>query len=279
VSTVSPLARRNTGRSRTPWREGLSGVQRNGVGVSFGRVNQQEQSGSGFRTTHWSIVIEAAGDTAGGRQALETLCRSYWRPLYAFVRQRGFAPAEAEDLTQEFFSRLLASRGLASANPARGRFRSFLLGSLKNFLANEWDRSRRLKRGGGVEFLDWDALEAEARCHFEPGAGDDETVFDRAWAETLVGEVMARLRAEVERDSGAERFDALKPFLVSDSPARYAEVAARLGLSEPAVKSAIHRLRRRYAGLLRSAVANTVPASADVEDEIRHLFAALATGS
>lgn len=239
-------------------------------------VNHPPETDRAFRTTHWSIVIEAAGNTDGGRQALETLCRSYWRPLYAFVRQRGFAPAEAEDLTQEFFSRLLASGGLAEANPARGRFRSFLLGSLKHFLANEWDKSRRLKRGGGVEFLDWDALDAEARGHFEPGVSDDETVFDRAWAETLVGEVMARLRAEVERDSGAERFDALKPFLVNDSPARYAEVAARLGLSEPAVKSAIHRLRRRYAELLRSAVANTVPSSADVDDEIRHLFAALA---
>ena len=208
---------------------------------------------------------------------METLCRCYWRPLYAFVRQRGFAPTEAEDLTQEFFSRLLSNGALAAADPERGRFRSFLLGSLKNFLANEWDKSRRLKRGGGVEFLDWDALDAEARCHLEPGAADDDAVFDRVWAETLVAEVMARLRGEVERDSGAERFEALKPFLVSDSPARYGEVASRLGLSEAAVKSAIHRLRRRYAELLRLTVANTVRSGADVDDEIRHLFAVLAS--
>lgn len=240
-------------------------------------MQEPEQAGREFRTTHWSVVIEAAGDSAAGQKALETLCRVYWRPLYSFVRQRGFAPAEAEDLTQEFFARLLASEGLAAANPGRGRFRSFLLGSLKNFLANEWDKVHRLKRGGGLNFLNWDALDAEARCHLEPGAANDDAVFDRAWAETLVEGVMVSLREEVERDSGRERFELLKPFLVSDAPGRYADVAARSGLSEAAVKSAIHRLRRRYAELLRAAVAETVHASADVDDEIRHLFSALAS--
>lgn len=224
------------------------------------------------------MVIEATGDTDGSRRALDALCRLYWLPLYTFVRRRGFAPAQAEDLTQEFFARLLASDGLSAASPERGRFRSFLLASLKNFLANEWDKVHRLKRGAGVEFLDWDALEAEARCHLEPGAGNDDAMFDRAWAETLVEGVMAALRSEVERDSGSERFEALKAFLVSDASARYSEVATRLGLSEAAVKSAIHRLRRRYAELLRAAVADTVGSSADVDDEIRHLFAALAAG-
>lgn len=230
-----------------------------------------------FRTTHWSLVLEAGVRCEDGRAALETLCRNYWYPLYVFVRRRGFAPAEAEDLTQEFFAHLLADERLAAATPGRGRFRSFLLGSLKNFLANEWDKARRLKRGGGIELIHWDGLDAEARCRLEPAdGGPDETGFDRRWAETLVAEVLARLRAEAERDSGPERFTALKAFLVTDAPARYAEVAGRLGLSEPAVKSAIHRLRRRYAELLRSAVANTVPSPADVEDEIRHLFATLA---
>lgn len=220
---------------------------------------------------------EAGVGTAEGRSALEQLCRSYWFPLHAFVRRRGFEPAEAEDLTQEFFIRLLASDGLAAASPERGRFRTFLLGSLKNFLANEWDKSRRLKRGGHLEFLDWDALEPEARGRLEPaGPGGDETAFDREWAETLVQGVLARLRAEVEGDSGPERFAALKPFLVTEAPATYAEVGTHLGLSEGAVKSAIFRLRRRYAELLRAAVADTVGGDVDVDDEIRHLFAALA---
>lgn len=231
-----------------------------------------------FRTTHWSLVLEAGTVTADGRSALETLCRQYWFPLHAFVRRRGFEPAEAEDLTQEFFTRLLASEGFAAASPERGRFRSFLLGSLKNFLANEWDKSRRLKRGGHLEFLDWDALEPEARGRLEPaGPGGDETAFDREWAEALVQGVLARLRIEVEGDSGPERFTELKPFLVTEAPASYAEAGVRLGLSEGAVKSAIFRLRRRYAELLRAAVADTVGADADVDDEIRHLFASLAT--
>ncbi|HTH47085.1 MAG TPA: sigma factor, partial [Candidatus Limnocylindria bacterium] len=230
-----------------------------------------------FRTTHWSLVLEAGVDTDGGRHALETLCRNYWLPLYAFVRRRGFGPATAEDLTQEFFARLLAHDGFTAASRERGRFRSFLLASLKNFLANEWDRSQRLKRGAGVEFLNWDELDAEARCHLEPaGADSNDTLFDREWAEALVNGVLARLRAEVERDSGSERFEALKGFLVTDAPASYAKIGARLGLSEAAVKSAIHRLRRRYAELLRTAVAETLDSASDVEDEIRHLFATLA---
>lgn len=223
------------------------------------------------------MVLEAGNSTADGRTALETLCRNYWFPLYAFIRRRGFEATEAEDLTQEFFAQLLASDGITAATPERGRFRSFLLGSLKNFLANEWDKSCRLKRGAGVELLNWDELDAEARCHLEPAAArDDETVFDREWAETLVNAVLARLRAEAERDSGPERFDALKAFLVSDAPARYATIGTQLGLSEPAVKSAIYRLRRRYAELLRATVADTVHSTTDVDAEIRHLFATLA---
>lgn len=230
-----------------------------------------------FRTTHWSLVLEAGVSSDDGRSALEALCRDYWYPLYVFVRRRGFAPAEAEDLTQEFFAHLLADERLAVATPERGRFRSFLLGALKNFLANEWDKTRCLKRGGDVELLHWDGLDAEARCRLEPAdSGTAETGFDRHWAETLVAGVLARLRAEAERDAGPERFEGLKPFLVTDAPARYADIAGQLGLSEPAVKSAIHRLRRRYAELLRAAVAETVPSAADVEDEIRHLFATLA---
>lgn len=235
------------------------------------------QDARDFRTTHWSLVLEAGASTADGRSALEALCQAYWFPLYAFVRRRGFSPPEAEDLTQEFFTRLLAQDSLGEANPERGRFRSFLLASLKNFLANEWDKSRRLKRGAGTTLLNWDALDAEARCRLEPAAaGTDETAFDRGWAQTLVNGVLARLRTEAERDSGPERFEVLKIFLIADTPARYAEIGTRLGLSEPAVKSAIFRLRRRYADLLRAAVAETVHAECEVDAEIRHLFSVLA---
>ncbi len=229
-----------------------------------------------FRTTHWSLVLEAGAGTEAGHSALETLCRAYWYPLYAFVRRRGYEPAEAEDLTQEFFTRLLAAGGLVRAAPEKERFRTFLLASLKNFLANEWDKSRRLKRGLGIEFLRWDELDAEGRFRLDPAApAGDESLFDRQWAEKLVSEVLARLRAEAVRESSVARFDALKAFLVTDAPARYAEIGAQLGLSGPAVKSAIHRLRRRYADLLRAAVADTLSSSDDVEAEIRYLFATL----
>lgn len=232
---------------------------------------------SQFRTTHWSVVIEAGSNTEAGRSALETLCRHYWYPLYAFVRRRGHDPAEAEDLTQGFFARLLASDGLAGLSQERGRFRTFLLAALKHFLANEWDRANRLKRGGGRTILSLDELDPEARLAVEPAStASDEVQFDRQWARTLTAEVMERLRSEAEQDGTLERFAALKVFLASEpSGESYGALAVRLGLSVAAVKSAIHRLRRRYGQLLRQHVANTVRAPAEVEDEIRHLFAAL----
>src|SRR5262245_50836797 len=183
---------------------------------------QDMTAGREFRTTHWSLVLEAGVSSDRGRNALETLCRTYWYPLYAFVRRRGFDQPSAEDLTQEFFARLLESGGLAAASQERGRFRSFLLASLKNFLANEWDRSQRLKRGSGVEFLNWDELDAEAHCDLEPaGTETPEAVFDREWAEALVNGVLTQLRAEAARDSLVDRFEVLKAFLVTDAPASY----------------------------------------------------------
>lgn len=230
-----------------------------------------------FHTTHWSLVLEAGSGTADGQAALETLCRHYWYPLYAFVRRRGQEPADAEDLTQEFFTQLLAGSGFAGVHPEKGRFRTFLLAALKNFLAKEWHKANRLKRGGGREIIAWDALEPEARYRLEPaGNGPDEVAFDRQWAHALIAGVLARLRSEAERESGTERFDLLKNFLAAEpSGDSYRETAQRLGLSEPAVKSAIHRLRRRYAALLRDEILNTVGSVTDVDDEIRHLFAAL----
>lgn len=242
-------------------------------------VSSGEQTGAhGFRTTHWSLVLDAGAGTPSSAAALESLCRRYWYPLYAFIRRRGHGPAEAEDLTQEFFARLLAADGLAGLGPEKGRFRTYLLATLKHLLANEWDKANRLKRGGGQKVIALDGLEPEARFRIEPAnTAPDDVVFDRQWARTLTAGVLARLRSEAEREGSTGRFGALAVFLASEpSGDTYAAVAARLGLSEPAVKSAIHRLRRRYGQLLREAIADTVAAEADIEDEIRHLFAALA---
>lgn len=234
-----------------------------------------------FRTTHWSVVLEAGAGTEAARAALEALCRQYWYPLYAFVRRRGHDPTEAEDLTQEFFARLLASGGVTGLSQEKGRFRAFLLAALKNFLANEWDKASRLKRGGGNSFVSLDELDPEARLAVEPASSAaDEVLFDRQWARALTARVMERLRTEAERDDTIERFEALKVFLASEPTGEsYDSLATRLGLSVSAVKSAIHRLRRRYGQLLRAQVADTVREPGDVEDEIRHLFAALAASS
>jgi RNA polymerase sigma-70 factor (ECF subfamily) len=232
-----------------------------------------------FATTHWSLVLRAGDRTRPeSQQALESLCRAYWYPLYAFVRRGGYTPHQAEDSTQEFLARLLSGSGLAGVSQEKGRFRTFLLAAMKHFLADEWDAATRLKRGGGREFLSWDALEPEARYRLEPESNaPEEKLFDRQWALALVAEVLARLRAEANRDGTLDRFDALKGFLVSAAAENsYATAATTLGLSEAAVKSAIFRLRRRYGQILREAIANTVASPEEVDDEIRHLFASLA---
>jgi len=230
-----------------------------------------------FRTTHWSLVLEAGAGTEDGRSALETLCRTYWYPLYVFVRRRGCSPHQAEDSTQEFFARLLASNGLSGVSRDKGRFRTFLLAAMKHFLADEWDAATRLKRGSGREFLAWDALEPEARYRLEPeSAACDEKMFDRQWARALIAEVLGQLRREADREGTLDRFDALKPFLMNAAPENsYAAAGAKLGLSDSAVKSAIFRLRRRYGEVLRESISSTVASPEEVEDEIRHLFACL----
>src|SRR5262245_16785478 len=193
-----------------------------------------------FATTHWSLVLRAGDQTVPeSQQALEALCRAYWYPLYAFVRRRGYTPHQAEDSTQEFFARLLSGSGLAGVHPDKGRFRTFLLAAMKHFLADEWDYATRLKRGGGREFLSWDALEPEARYSLEPASNaSDEILFDRQWARAIISDVLARLRTEAERDGALNRFDTLKPYLVTAAPeGSYATAGAKLGLSEAAVKS------------------------------------------
>jgi RNA polymerase sigma-70 factor (ECF subfamily) len=232
-----------------------------------------------FVTTHWSLVVSAGrNDTPNARNALEKLCRAYWFPIYAFVRRQGHGPHDAQDLTQEFFARLLEKKSLAGADPAKGRFRSFLLASLKHFLANEWDKTQAQKRGGGQFLIPIDVATAETSGGFEPtDEVTAEKIFERRWALTLLEQVLRRLRAEYVRDGKENLFEQLKPTLTEASRSvRYAEIAARLGTSEGAVKVAVHRLRQRYREVLHAEIADTVTSPGEVEDEIRNLFAALA---
>jgi RNA polymerase sigma-70 factor (ECF subfamily) len=232
-----------------------------------------------FTTTHWSLVVAAGADQASqtrARTALEELCRTYWYPLYAFVRGRGYSATDAQDLTQAFFTQILASRGFASADRAKGRFRSYLLGAMKHFLANEWHRSQAQKRGSRVRFIEWDALDAEGRyADTKRPAEPPETVFDREWAMETVAGALRTLRNEMADSGKAEQFAALKGCLTGEDELPRNEIAAHLGMSEGAVKVAIHRLRRRYRDLLRVAIAETVANEADLDEEMRYLVTVL----
>jgi RNA polymerase sigma-70 factor (ECF subfamily) len=233
---------------------------------------------AGFPTTQWSRVV-AAGDCAApeARDALAELCRAYWYPLYAFIRRQGHSPDAALDLTQDYFARLLERRNVAAADPARGRFRSFLLADCTHFLAHARDGQRALKRGGGAVPLSIDARDAEGRYLREPAhASTPERLFERDWALALLSDVLAQLRREYEDSGRGATFDVLRVVLTDDPRAvPQAELAQQLGISTGAVQVAIHRLRRRYRDLLRAAIAETVAHEAEVEDEIRDLFAAL----
>jgi RNA polymerase sigma-70 factor (ECF subfamily) len=235
--------------------------------------------GDVFATTHWTVVL-AAGQrsTPQSDRALEELCRAYWFPLYAYVRRRGHTKEDAEDLTQAFFARFLEKNYLASLSAERGRFRAFLLASLKHFLANEWDKTRAQKRGGGQILIPIDVATAETSCGIDPADNvTAEKIFERRWALTLLEQVLRRLRAEYVSDGRGNLFEQLKPTLTEASRSvRYAEIAAQMGTSEGAVKAAVHRLRLRYREVLRAEIADTVAGPGEVEDEIRNLFAALA---
>jgi RNA polymerase sigma factor (sigma-70 family) len=232
-----------------------------------------------FVTTHWSVVLSAGrSDSTHARDALERLCRAYWFPIYAFVRRQGHGPQDAQDLTQEFFARLLEKKYFAGVDRSKGRFRSFLLASLKHFLANEWDKARAQKRGGGQALIPIDVKTAESSCGFEPADNSTaEKIFERRWALTLLDQVLRRLREEHVRDGKEKLFEQLKSTLTETSRSvSYAEIANRLGASEGAVKVAVHRLRQRYRELLRAEIADTVATPGEIDDEIRNLFAALA---
>jgi DNA-directed RNA polymerase specialized sigma24 family protein len=231
-----------------------------------------------FSTTHWSVVLSAGRlDDPRSRAALAQLCQTYWYPLYAFVRRQGHRPEDAKDLTQGFFLHLIDHHALATADPARGKFRSFLLASLRHFLSNEQAREGAQKRGGGCAFVSFDAASAETRYGFE---ADDSTsperIFDRNWALALMERVLSQLEAEQTSAGHAVLFSNLRDCLMGEPDApRYADLSARLGTSSDALKMAVSRLRRRYRELMREELAHTVTAPAEVEQEIRHLFAAL----
>jgi RNA polymerase sigma-70 factor (ECF subfamily) len=238
--------------------------------------------GDQFHTTHWSMVVRAQGVPAGlatgsthAHAALARLCEVYWYPLYAFVRRQGHRPHDAQDLTQEFFARLLAKGWLADVQQERGRFRSWLLAAMKHFLSNEWDRLKAQKRGGRAEVISIDEAVAEGRYSDEPADTETaERLFDRRWALTLLERVLAQLRQEFVAEGKATHFDALKGTLTGDARA-YAEIARELNTTEGAIKVAVHRLRDRYRALIRAEVMQTVASPEDTEAELRHLLASI----
>jgi RNA polymerase sigma-70 factor (ECF subfamily) len=236
-------------------------------------------SGAGFVPTRWTVVLTAArSDTTHAREALAQLCQTYWYPLYACVRRKGYAPPDAEDLTQAFFARVLEEHFIAAADPAKGRFRSFLLTRLNHFLADEWDRLTAQKRGGGQRLIPLESGTADTRYQIEPvDQYSPDKLFEYRWAVTLLELVFARLRQEYESDGKTALFDELKECLAQTRAAvPYAEASARLGLSEGALRVAAHRLRQRYRDLLRAEIAETVSRPEEVEEELRYLFRVLA---
>jgi RNA polymerase sigma-70 factor (ECF subfamily) len=234
-----------------------------------------------FATTRWTLVLAAGNrQEPQAERALEELCRIYWYPLYSYVRRHGHSREAAEDLTQAFFARFLEKDYLAGVDREKGRFCAFLLAALKNFLANEWDRASRVKRGGGIPALplelDWD--EAETRYQIEPADQlSPDKLYYRAWAVALLERVVARLQAEKQAEGKAELFEKLRPFLMLGKGAiPYPEVAAELGMNEAAVRQTVHRLRRRYRELLHDEIAQTVADPAQIPEEMQALWSAFA---
>jgi RNA polymerase sigma-70 factor (ECF subfamily) len=230
-----------------------------------------------FATTHWSVVLEAQGQSPAAQAALEKLCRTYWRPLYEFVRRQGVGTEDAKDLTQGFFALLLERRDLDAVRKEKGRLRSYLLTSLKHFLASEQRRAMAIKRGKGQRLVPLEELSAiegieiEAADHLSP-----DRLYERRWASTLMEQVLRRLKDEYRTAGNATLFDWLKQLLLDEpgAPPR-AEIAARLGMTENAVWQALHRFRHRYQLFLREEISHTVAVASDIEDEVRYLISVL----
>ncbi len=255
----------------------------NGKNGDEGRGEPRE-----FVTTRWSLILSAANpgsEQQKGHDALAELCRTYWRPIFSFVRGRDYSIEDAQDLTQDFFAAILKNNWLQHADRNRGRFRSLLLKSLQNFLINTAERTHARKRGGGVEFISWDDWMAESPSQFSiPIRGVNslppERLFDLNWAATVVEHALQRLREECESKGKLWLFQALSPHLTDErDDVSYAKLSAELGMAENAVKKQLHNMRQRYRSLLRAEVSQTVENPADVDDEIRYLCASLATGT
>lgn len=241
-------------------------------------AREPPREAQGFVTTDWSAVLGAReAHSPQAAQALERLCRTYWYPLYAFVRRRGFDAHTSQDLVQEFFARLLAANFLKNVTAEKGRFRSFLLASFNHFLANEYDRARAQKRGAGQSPISLDGAMAEGMFALEPVCElTPEKVFEQRWAATLLDQAFARLRDEYAQANKQELFNELNAFLTEDAASGdYGPVAERLKMAPGAVAVAVHRLRRQYRECVRAEVANTVGSLVELEDEMRHLFAVL----
>ncbi len=230
-----------------------------------------------FAPTHWTVILTAQGQTDQADVALEKLCQTYWPPIYAFVRRQGHNPHDAQDLTQEFFARLIQKNYLGDVDRAKGKFRSFLLASLKHFLANEWNKANAQKRGGGKQILSINKKAAESSCVFD--FSDNVTadkVFERRWATTLLDATLSTLREEYVQDGKRELFEKLRGTLTGErSTIPYVVIAAELGTTEGNIKVAVHRLRQRYREVLRLEIAKTVATPEEVEEELRNLFTAL----
>jgi RNA polymerase sigma factor (sigma-70 family) len=231
-----------------------------------------------FTTTHWTAVLAAGRDSSPEKAAaLEQLCQRYWRPVYVFIRRRGAATHDAEDLTQAFFARLLEKTALLQADPQKGKFRTFLMASVTNFLTNEWDKRQTLKRGGGhvVVSLDETAFEEIYLCNQDLSSSADR-LFDRRWARTLFDQTLVHLKAEYAAAGKTELFETLVPGLTGKVTAEMvARCAARLELTDGAVKMALHRLRRGFGEFFRAEIAHTVSRPEEIDEEIRYLFAML----
>jgi RNA polymerase sigma-70 factor (ECF subfamily) len=243
-------------------------------------VGQSTQNGAvAFATTHWSVVLAARGESPEARAALEKLCRTYWWPIYGFVRRQGYSPEEAQDITQSFFARLLERRDLETVRREKGRLRSYLRASVKNFLSKARDRELTIKRGEGQPLVSLDDLLARERADQEPAHKlSADRIYERRWALTLLEQVLGRLGAEYKAAGKLALFDRLKELLAGESgqPSQ-AKIAGEFGMTENAVKQAFHRLRYRYRQLLHEEIAHTVATPDDVEDELRHFMSILQT--
>jgi RNA polymerase sigma factor (sigma-70 family) len=236
-----------------------------------------QNGGMAFATTHWSVVLEAQGESPAAQQALEKLCRTYWRPIYSFLRRQGIGPADAEDLTQGFFASLLEHRNLNAVRKEKGRLRSYLLSALKHFVTDERRRAMAIKRGKGARLIPLDELRTEERSGMEPAdALTAERIYERRWASTLLDRVLSRLEAKYRTRGNTALFDCFNQ-LLADEPGTpsQADFAAQLGMTENAVSQAFHRFRQSYQSLLREEIAQTVATPGDIEDELRYLIAVI----